>query len=71
MEGIENVSIKNDSRIESCLLPKDGEPCSSVQLKTGENYSCQLLVSLFYDFIFTFRNFMSLEISSSFLVKTV
>lgn len=45
LQTLNNVEIKNESRLESCTLPKDGAQTSEVTLKSGENYSCDLLVS--------------------------
>lgn len=42
-----NVQVKNESRLESCKLPKDGSGKSEVSLKSGEQFSCDLLVSNF------------------------
>lgn len=40
-----NVQVKNESRLESCHLPKDGAKKSEVTLKSGEQFTCDLLVS--------------------------
>lgn len=40
-----NVEVKNLSRLEACKLPKDGNKTSEVTLKTGEEFTCDLLVS--------------------------
>lgn len=40
-----NVQVKNESRLESCKFPKDGVKKSEVTLKSGEQFSCDLLVS--------------------------
>lgn len=40
-----NVQVKNESRLEACKLPKDGAAKSEVSLKSGEQFSCDLLVS--------------------------
>lgn len=40
-----NVELKSSSSISSVELPKDGGYHSGVSLKTGERYSCDLLVS--------------------------
>lgn len=46
-----NVQVKNESRLESCKLPKHGANKSEVSLKSGEQFSCDLLVS-FQTFLF-------------------
>lgn len=45
--NLPHVEVKNLSRLESCKLPKDGVDKSEVTLKTGEQFSCDLLVSYF------------------------
>lgn len=49
-EASSNVTIQNNSRIESVLLPKDGSQYGSVTLSTGENYSCDLMVRIRHTF---------------------
>ncbi|CAO1429231.1 unnamed protein product [Diamesa tonsa] len=44
LQTLNNIEIKNESRLESCILPKDGAQTSEVTLKSGENYSCDLLI---------------------------
>lgn len=55
-----NVTIQNNSKIQSCELPKNNNTSKSlVTLKNGENFSCDLLVSeirIFLCFVFI-RNF--------------
>lgn len=45
LDNLLNVQVKNESRLESCKLPKDGAKKSEVTLKSGEQFSCDLLVS--------------------------
>lgn len=45
LENANNVEVRNQSKIESVILPKDGVRKSVVKLKDGETYSCELLVS--------------------------
>jgi hypothetical protein len=40
-----NARIMNESRIENCSLSKDGANKSEVTLKSGERFTCDLLVS--------------------------
>jgi 2-polyprenyl-6-methoxyphenol hydroxylase-like FAD-dependent oxidoreductase len=48
IESLPNVHIKNESRLESCLLPRDsGANQNEIVLKTGEKFTCDLLVSYF------------------------
>lgn len=42
---LRNIQVKNESRLDSCKLPKDGVKTSEVTLKSGEQFSCDLLVS--------------------------
>ncbi len=42
-----NVLLKSSAGIASVQLPKDGCASSGVTLKSGERYSCDLLVSFF------------------------
>lgn len=53
LEQNPNVEIRSSSSISSVQLPKDGGNHSGVSLKTGESYSCDLLVSLYFQFILT------------------
>lgn len=46
LEQSPNVTLKSSASINSVQLPKDGFDSSGVTLKTGERYSCDLLVSL-------------------------
>lgn len=39
-----NAKIINDAKIDHCLLPKDGVEKSEVTLKSGEKFTCDLLV---------------------------
>ncbi|KAL7021970.1 hypothetical protein ACKWTF_012091 [Chironomus riparius] len=39
-----NVRIMNEAKIDYCLLPKDGAEKSEVTLKSGEKFTCDLLV---------------------------
>lgn len=52
LENNANITIRNDAKIEKVLLEKDGFTNNLVYLKSGENYSAELLVShknyLFY-----------------------
>lgn len=46
LQTCSNVEIKNNSRIESCILANNNDGKQSlVTLKSGENYGCDLLVS--------------------------
>jgi 2-polyprenyl-6-methoxyphenol hydroxylase-like FAD-dependent oxidoreductase len=45
LNNLLNVQVKNQSRLESCKLRKDGAKKSEVTLKSGEQFSCDLLVS--------------------------
>ncbi|KAG5670920.1 hypothetical protein PVAND_001149 [Polypedilum vanderplanki] len=46
IEKLLNVHIKNESRLESCLLPKDSKIDQTViTLNSGEKFTCDLLVS--------------------------
>lgn len=47
LNHLPNVQVRNDSRLQSCRLPKDGAPKSEVSLKSGEVFTCDLLVSKF------------------------
>lgn len=40
-----NVRILNESKIDNCLLPKDGCAKSEVSLNSGEKFTCDLMVS--------------------------
>jgi 2-octaprenyl-3-methyl-6-methoxy-1,4-benzoquinol hydroxylase len=53
LSNLLNVQVKNLSRLEACKLPKDGVQKSEVTLKSGEQFSCDLLVSfsLFIQFL--------------------
>lgn len=44
LENAPNVTIRNDAKIENVLLERDGVPNGSVQLKTGETFTADLLV---------------------------
>lgn len=50
LKNLLNVQVKNLSRLEACKLPKDGVKKSEVTLKSGEEFTCDLLVSkiIFY-----------------------
>lgn len=45
LTGLENVCIKNSSSLIECDLKKDGFSKNNVKLKSGEELSCDLLVS--------------------------
>lgn len=47
LEENQNVTLKSSTSIGSVQLPKDGYDRSGVSLKSGERYSCDLLVSFF------------------------
>lgn len=53
LEPIDNITIRNDARIDKISLEQDGLVYSKVQLTTGEDFSAELLVSsdLFKAFI--------------------
>ena len=42
---VPNIEILNESKIENCNLPKDGKKHNEVTLKSGETFTCSLLVS--------------------------
>ncbi|CRL07024.1 CLUMA_CG020006, isoform A [Clunio marinus] len=44
LENLLNVQVRNESRLESCKLPKDDVKKSEVTLKSGEQFSCDLLI---------------------------
>lgn len=44
IEHNENVTIRNDTKIDKVLLERDGYTSSQVFLKSGENFSAELLV---------------------------
>lgn len=48
LESLLNVQVRNESRLESCKLLKDGAKKSEVTLKSGEQFSCDLLVSYLF-----------------------
>lgn len=50
LEQNSNVMLKSSASINSVQLPKDGFDCSGVELKTGERFSCDLLVSFSWQF---------------------
>lgn len=52
LEQNTNVMLKSSTSISSVQLPKDGCEHSGVSLKTGERYSCDLLVSFRFDILF-------------------
>lgn len=45
LEALENVTVQNSSSLIDCDLKKDGLAKNNVKLKTGEEMSCDLLVS--------------------------
>lgn len=45
LEHATNITIKNEAKIESVLLERDGAANGSVQLKTGETFTADLLVN--------------------------
>lgn len=45
LNDLPNVNIMNEAKIDYCLLPKDGAEKSEVTLKSGEKFTCDLLVS--------------------------
>jgi ubiquinone biosynthesis monooxygenase Coq6 len=51
LENLLNIQIMNESRLENCRLPKDGADKSEVVLKSGEKFTCDLLVSKFLKFL--------------------
>jgi hypothetical protein len=71
LKNLLNVQVKNLSRLEACKLPKDGVKKSEVTLKSGEEFSCDLLVSRLFHFLF--KSFLSSDKtfvnSSTFFVK--
>ncbi len=66
--GLENVTVKNSSRLEKCTLYKDcGQ--TSVTLNGGETYNCDLLVSPRYKLLFNIASL--LEMSANCRVRSV
>jgi ubiquinone biosynthesis monooxygenase Coq6 len=64
LSDLTNVRVQNRSSVESCNLIKDGLEKNSVKLKTGEEMSCDLLVSVkVYIFIFVILSSKSSNIS--------
>lgn len=45
LDPLSNISVKYDSRIETFKLPENEQESASVFLKSGEEFSCKLLVS--------------------------
>lgn len=58
LERNSNVALKSSASISSVQLPKDGCDRSGVALKTGERYSCDLLVSSILIFLFSKRGYV-------------
>jgi ubiquinone biosynthesis monooxygenase Coq6 len=54
LSELPNVEFRNATRLDSCKLKKDGARTSEILLKSGENFSCDLLVSK--TSIFSFLN---------------
>lgn len=48
VQTIDNITIRNDERIDKVLLERDELTYSKVQLTTGEEFSAELLVSIFF-----------------------
>lgn len=46
LEPFDNITIRNDAKIDSVQLEKDGLLYSKVQLASGEDFSAELLVNL-------------------------
>lgn len=46
LEPFSNITIRNEAKIERISLEKDGLPCNKVELKTGEDFSAELLVNI-------------------------
>lgn len=44
LENLPEVEVKNQSRLVTCNLPKSEDETPSVELKSGENLTCELLV---------------------------
>lgn len=55
LKDLLNVRIMNESKIQECLLPKDGVDKNEVTLKSGEKFTCDLLVS---SFVYIFNCFL-------------
>lgn len=49
LEPFENITLRNDAKIERISLERDGSTYSNVQLANGEHFSAELLVC---DFVF-------------------
>lgn len=59
LKELPNVEYRNATRLDSCQLKKDGAISSQVLLKSGEKYTCELLVSE--------SKFLSLKLNCSFI----
>lgn len=46
LEPFSNITIRNEAIIERISLEKEGLPCNKVELKTGEDFSAELLVKI-------------------------
>lgn len=46
LEPYDNITIRNDAKIDKVQLEKDGLTYSKVQLTSGEDYSAELLVNI-------------------------
>lgn len=44
LESFDNITVRNDAKIEKIALEKDGLTYSKVQLANGDDFSAQLLV---------------------------
>lgn len=47
-----NIVLKNNSKIEAVQVATESADLGYVTLKTGEQYSCSLMVSFFYLFFY-------------------
>lgn len=44
LEPFDNITVRNDAKIEKILLERDGATYSKVQLANGDDFSAELLV---------------------------
>lgn len=52
LEPYDNITIRNDAKIDNVLLEKDGLTYSKVQLTSGEDFTAELLVNMTYFTLF-------------------
>lgn len=46
LEPFDNITIRNDAKIDGVQLVKDGSTYSKVKLSSGEDFSTELLVNI-------------------------